>query len=354
MTAGVQTVLALRYSITASAARLLMQTLYEQLFANRPFATAVRRARQELYNRKARGAAPPFELEDWLLPVVYQNSDVQLTLRDFTGDERARYYQAVATAYQPPAPRYPFVGRDLEILQIERLFLTKRNLLWVQGEEGIGKTTLLHHLGVWWQTTGLVQQVFYFSYREQLWSSQQLMDQIARQLFSASAYVTEFQALGHPNAQQAFLASQLRATPHLLLLDELDALTDAPTQQALNHFLKDLVDGKTYILLSARSAGADLPPGAGRQPDAWLAPSILSNNHFTLGPLDPEAAGDLAGHILERHNLTDRLADPAFPQLLTHLAGQPHALETTLPHLADQTAAQLLAASATASLSAND
>lgn len=334
MTAGVQTVLAMGYSVTVSAARLMMQMLYQQLLDGRPLTIAMRRARQELHNRKERRDAlnQPFQLEDWLLPIVYQNSDVQLTLRDFTPEENASYYQEIATSYQPPASLYPFVGRDLEILQIERLLLTKRNVLWVQGEEKVGKTALLHHLGAWWQTTGLVQKVFYFSYREQSWSSQQLMEKIAHQLFDENAYSARFQALGQFSAQQAFLASQLRATPHLLLLDELDALTNATKQQELSHFIAELVDGKTYVLLSSRTE------------ESWLAPAILSNNRFTLGPLDPEAAANLAGHILEHYNLTDQVDDPDFQQLLTHLAGHPHDLETVLPNLAHQTAAQLLTA----------
>ena len=75
MQAGAQLVLAMGYSITVSAARLLMQTLYRQLFEGKDLAAAIRRARLELYNDKGRRAYfnQAIDLEDWLLPVVYEN-----------------------------------------------------------------------------------------------------------------------------------------------------------------------------------------------------------------------------------------------------------------------------------------
>src|SRR5712691_2221079 len=73
MQAGVQLVLAMGYSVTVSAAQLLMRTLYEQLFASDDLSVAIRHARTELYNHKERNAYfdQLIDLEDWLLPVVY-------------------------------------------------------------------------------------------------------------------------------------------------------------------------------------------------------------------------------------------------------------------------------------------
>lgn len=84
--AGVQVVLAMGYSVTVSAAELFMRTLYLQVFASQDLAAAIRRARLELYNRKGRRAYfnRVIDLEDWLLPVVYQNQDLTLARRPFT------------------------------------------------------------------------------------------------------------------------------------------------------------------------------------------------------------------------------------------------------------------------------
>src|SRR5579884_4283212 len=69
MQAGVQLVLAMGYSITVSAAELMMRTLYQKLFENDDLKVAIRHARTELYNHKERRAYydQKIDLEDWLL-----------------------------------------------------------------------------------------------------------------------------------------------------------------------------------------------------------------------------------------------------------------------------------------------
>ncbi len=192
ITYGVQMVLAMGYSITVTAAQLLMETLYTQLFAKHDLATSIRYARQELYNRKERQALfnQKIQLEDWLLPVVYQNQAQNLTVREFTPDEATAFYtqQAAREKEKPRDPTYGFVGRDVDILQIEKRLLTQRNILLVRGMGGAGKTTLLHHLHTWWQTTGFVKNVFYFGYDERAWNRQQILDSIARVLLTPVQY----------------------------------------------------------------------------------------------------------------------------------------------------------------------
>src|SRR6266487_2543447 len=199
MQAGVQMVLAMGYSVTVSAAELLMKTLYTHLFASDDLSIAIRHARTELYNHKARRAYfdQQIDLEDWLLPVVYQNQPLRLGVREFTPQEREIFYahQAELAHTTPHEPQYGFVGRDLDILQIEKRLLTKNNILLVRGMGGAGKTTLLQHLGQWWQTTGFVEQVFYFGYDERAWTRQQILHAIAKRLFSELEYVRDFQPL---------------------------------------------------------------------------------------------------------------------------------------------------------------
>src|SRR5260370_11844987 len=107
MQAGVQLVLAMGYSVTVSAAELLMQTLYQHLFAGEELAAAIRHARTELYNHKARRAyfEQQIDLEDWLLPVVYQNHPVHGHPREFTPSEREARVEpkAAQQRYTPPS-----------------------------------------------------------------------------------------------------------------------------------------------------------------------------------------------------------------------------------------------------------
>src|SRR5579863_198971 len=345
MQAGVQLVLAMGYSVTVSAAALLMKTLYGRLFASDNLLLAIRHARAELYNDKRRRAYfdQIIDLQDWLLPVVYQNQPPELQVREFTPEERKAYYarETQLEREQPTDPTYGFVGRDLDILQIEKRLLTQRNLLLVRGMGGAGKTTLLKHLGFWWRTTGFVNEVFYFGYDERAWTRQQLMVKIAQKLLDPVAYVRDFQPLT-PDQQQTFLTKMLRAEHHLLILDNLESITgahlairhtlSAKEQKALHSFLKALSGGRTLVLLGSRG-GED-----------WLAQETFADNIYDLPGLDPEAASTLVDRILAKHNATCYRDDTNLQHLLKLLDGFPLALEVVLPNLVHTTPAEILAA----------
>jgi tetratricopeptide (TPR) repeat protein len=342
--AGLQLVLAMGYSVTVSAAELMMSTLYQHLFAGDDLAIANRHARTELYNNKERRAYfdQKIDLEDWLLPVVYQNQPVTLQPREFTPEERATWFERKAEEkrYIPPDPQYGFVGIDIDILQIEKRLLTKRNILLVHGMGGAGKTTLLRHLAAWWHTTGFVQRVFYFGYDEKAWTLQQIMTSIAQQLYGPK-YYTDFQPLSLA-AQQAMLSQDLRGKNHLLIMDNLESITGAhlaiqhtlpPDEQfALQSFLTDLAKGHTLVLLGSRSS------------EDWLAKGTFDDNIYELPGLDPEAATTLADRILERNNATQFRQDEDLRKLIKVLDGFPLALEVVLANLAHQTPTEVLAA----------
>jgi tetratricopeptide (TPR) repeat protein len=339
--AGVQTVLAMGYSVTVSAAQALMTELYRHLFARQDLPAAVSRGRLALFNDRRRRAYynQTIDLEDWLLPVLYQNQAVQLTPRPFTAAEEVEFHRRRGERYRPPHVTYGFVGRDVDILHIERKLLMERNLLLVRGMGGAGKSTLLHHLAEWWQTTELVDQVFYFGYDERAWTSAQIMDAIAARLFDEAAYRGRFQPQS-PAVQRSMLGAELRRRRHLLILDNLESITGshlaiqntlpADERAALHRLLEELAGGQTLVLLGSRGG------------EAWLAPATFEENRYDLPGLDPEAASALADKILARHQATQYRQDPALRRLLTLLDGYPLALEVALANLARQTPQEVL------------
>jgi hypothetical protein len=342
--AGIQFVLAMGYSVTVSAAELMMRIFYGRLFAMDDLPTAIRNARQELFNGKGRRAYynQMIDLEDWLLPVVYQNQLPRLSLREFTPDEQNAYYQRDAGRYPVPQTSYGFVGRDLDILQIEQRLLTRRNILLIQGMGGAGKSTLLHYLGYWWQTTGLIDQVFYFGYDERAWTRQQIMVAIAQKLLPTPLQYAQFQSLPTLDAQQAMLTGMLRSKRHLLILDNLESITGAELaiqhtlpkeeQTDLHHLLTDLAEGETLILLGSRGN------------EAWLAPGVFDEQIYELHGLDAEAASQLTDLILKRYHKEEYRADADLQQIIKLLDGFPLALEVVLANLAQQTPKEILTA----------
>lgn len=342
MQAGAQMVLAMGYSVTVTAAELMMTALYEQLFAGREMAVAIRLARQELRNRKGRRAYfnQIIDLEDWLLPVVYENREIKLATREFTPEEQAAYYERQSASYPFPQPAYGFHGRDLDILEIEKRLLKKRNLLLLRGMGGAGKTTLLNHLGAWWQTTGFVDRVFYFGYDERAWTRQQIIDDIAKKLMKPVEYAG-FQPMSL-DAQQKMLTEKLRARRHLLILDNLESITGShlaiknilpeEEREALRGFLQDLADGRTIALLGSRGG------------EQWLSRGTFEDNVYDVPGLDAEAASAMAEKILERFDVKAYRKEADFEKLLKLLDGYPLAMEVVFANLKRQKPGEVLAA----------
>jgi tetratricopeptide (TPR) repeat protein len=340
--AGARQVLAMAYSVTVSAAENLMAELYWHLFQGQDVARALSRGRAELWNRKGRRAYydQTIDLEDWLLPVLYEDRPLALALCEFTAEKSKHWFDRLGARYTPPPLEYGFVGRDLDVLAIERRILA-HNLLLIRGMGGAGKTSLLHHLARWWQATGLVEQVFYFGYDTQAWHCQQIYADIGLKLLGKGRYYAELEPLSL-DGQKAKLAHELNRQRHLLILDNLESITggslaipntlSADEQKNLRAFLAALSGGKTLVLLGSRDA------------ERWLAPGTFGHAVHNLNGLDPESASALAERVLKQHGAMQYREDPDLADLLKLLAGFPLAIQVVLANLAEQTPAQVLAA----------
>lgn len=342
MAAGMQMVVAMGYSITVSAAALLMERLYSQLFAEKGITEAIRLGRRELFMNKKRRVYynQRIDLEDWLLPVVYCNQAVDLNLREFrTPQEKKDYLLSKSKLYRFPQPEFGFVGRDLEILKIEKALL-RHNILLLQGMGGTGKTTLLNYLREWWQTTNFTEKVFYFGYDEKAWTLQQVLRKIGKQVYG------EFDKDLPQDAQVEELVTTLRTNSYAIILDNLESVTgqklaikntlSKPKRNEIRDFLARLAGGKTRVVLGSRSS------------EEWLQDQTFRTNVYQLQGLDREARTVLAEKILERHVAAHHIPtvrkDPEFARLMQVLAGYPLAMEVLLANLKRQSPAEILAA----------
>ena len=74
---GMRSVVAMAYSLYVSGAQAFLPAFYRGLFNSRSIAEGVRAGRQQMLSKKKRtSAAGPYEFEDWLLPVLYQQAPV--------------------------------------------------------------------------------------------------------------------------------------------------------------------------------------------------------------------------------------------------------------------------------------
>jgi tetratricopeptide (TPR) repeat protein len=347
MDAGMQLVVAMGYSVTVDAAKLLMGRVYGELFAGRGLPEALRLGRRSLFDQKGRSVYfnQRVDLEDWLLPVVYGNGGVDLRLRAMTGAEESEYFTQQATGYRFGGATYGFVGRDLDILKLEKLLL-RHGVVLVQGMGGTGKTTLLRYLQDWWVQTNFVEGAVYFGYDTKAWTLEQMMFEIARSLFSEGD-CRSFLAL--PSiAQVGKLVQELRSRRLGLMLDNLESVTGQalaipntlPEEERakIGDFLERIAGGKTIVLLGSR----------GRE--EWLRSSFTRDGiefRYELRGLDGEARSLLAKKVLERHvpdgERRRTIADREFGRLQGLLAGYPLAIEVVLANLGRQSVAEVWA-----------
>ncbi|ESA34018.1 tetratricopeptide tpr-2 repeat-containing protein [Leptolyngbya sp. Heron Island J] len=349
MAVGVQMVVAMGYSVTVSAAALMMEKLYGQLFAQKGIPEAIRLGRKELHNRKNRRVYfnQIVELEDWLLPVVYANREVDLKLREMEPREKAEYLMQRRQRYRFERPTYGFIGRDLEILKIEKALL-QHNILLLRGMGGTGKTTLLNYLREWWQTTGFVQDIFYFGYDETAHTLQYILRMVGKELYPDQYDFAGFEAMPL-DAQMEDIAERLRARPYGLVLDNLESVTGQALaiqntlpeaeQAQIAEFLGLLRGGKTKVLLGSRAG------------EEWLASVFTKDgkaNVYALAGLDPESRSVLAEKVLaaqvkDPQKIATLRSDDGFKRLMKLLAGYPLAMEVVLGNLARQRPEEVLA-----------
>ena len=337
---GMQLVVAMRYSVSVSAAEILMETLYEKLFHEERIEAAISRGRQQLYNHKNRKAlfGQQVELEDWVLPVVYKNRDVDFNLRSFTVEEEETFYSHREKQHVFHPPQYGFHGRDLDILKIEKQVLRHNHLL-LQGMGGAGKTTLLDYLAWWWQETGFVNWAFYFPYDQKAWALQQILHEIAKLIYPEGKFNT-FLSKSF-TVQRGLILEALNTERHVLIMDNTESITgkklairntlDPKERDELKDFLSHIT-GKTFVLMGSRSW------------EFWIKNATFIDNIYQLKGFDEEMAFGFARKILMPFNLDfdETAKDLDFRRLMKLLAGYPLALKAVLPNLKTSSAQKIL------------
>ncbi|MEE9553477.1 MAG: tetratricopeptide repeat protein [candidate division Zixibacteria bacterium] len=341
MAAGMKSVVANSYSVTIDAARLFMENFYKSLLNNQKFTEAITWGRHHLYKDKRRKVyfGQTIELEDWLLPIVYQNRPVDFKLRPFTPEEEEEYYERKERRYKAKEPTYGFVGRDLDFLAIEKRLL-KHNMLLIRGMGGTGKSTLLDHLAEWWEKTDFVKGSFYFGYDKTAYSLEQILREIAGKIYDKREFAI-FQTK-KLIAQKGSIVDELRAGNYCLILDNCESITGQQLaipntlppdeQDTLKGFLGELRDGNSYIVFGSRGD------------EDWIADNTFKDNIYILWGLDNEARTDLAKRILDKNSIPVPTAYDDFKRLMVLLAGHPLALEVILPNLKKEDSAKIIEA----------
>lgn len=330
---GAKGVVAMSHSVYATTAARFMQRFYEKLVEHSSLAEAVAAGRRRLYAQPDRESVlGTIELRDWMVPTLYQQEYHYVPIPEGIGVvavekdvEEVVLGRGAEEVF--PEGRFGFIGRDYDILRIERA-LRDDSYPWVllTGLGGTGKTELAFGFGRWYaETNGCPGGVFATSFKEKA--------DFGQVIGSIIGYGTDFSRLPEEEQWQ-HLVDYLRENPCLLVLDNFETIAGYPEsaeplatveeQAKLSRFLKALRDGKTRVLITTR-----------KPDEEWLG---IAYERIEVTGLRDRDAALMAKAILKTvgRRPEDFRDDPNYAELIKFLRGHPRSLEVVLPHLREK------------------
>ncbi|MEH2196343.1 MAG: CHAT domain-containing protein, partial [Nostoc sp.] len=336
---GAKGVVAMAYTIKAKGAEHFVGRLYGELVRGECIATAVAAGRKSMSIDKMRPSPKGnLPLQDWLVPVLYQQEPYtpfvpKKTASSFAdlmaqADNTPESSKAVGL---PDESAYGFIGRDYEILRLERAF-RQNHVVLVQGMGGVGKTELVAGFARWLDDT-LGREYTFFTSFEQGAGLSQVINQIGRALGGEKFSQMMLEQ------QEAVVREYLQTHSCLLIWDNFEPVNGFPTgnepllsgeeRNKLKRFLKELRGGKSWVLITSR------------REEPWLDCGYSLINLRGLSQAD---AQELAAKILQTVGVERKNLPAEYLELLKLLGGHPLSLRVVLPHLQTQTPVQLIEA----------
>jgi len=332
---GAQGVVAMSYSVYSTAAAKFIEEFYNAVLDQRLLSEAVAAGRRKLYADPFRDSVVgPLKLHDWMIPVLYQKEYGYTPIEHIEERDISDAEKVIQRAYNVcPEGQFGFIGRDYDLLKIERsLYENDHPWAVISGMGGCGKTTLAYGFARWYaETGGCPGGVFVTSFREKA--------DIGQVIGSITGFGTDFSQL--PQEKQIdILLQYLYENECLLIWDNFETVTGyskgseplatREEQENLAAFLKQLKGGKTRVIITTR-----------KPDERWLK---IGYQLVELKGLNERDSGKLAESILKTVDKKpeDFKDDPQYSRLLSILRGHPRSLEVVLPHLRDTSPAVII------------
>jgi tetratricopeptide (TPR) repeat protein len=334
---GMRDVVAMAYSLYVSGAQRFLPVFYRRFFEEGSMAIAVKAGRQEMWQHDKRACVRgEFPLQDWLLPVLYQQDPLNFAFATKSGNGKTPAYESkLPTELRRERNPYGFIGRDSAILELERAMRRDPAGVLIQGFSGVGKTTLARGFLQWLdQTGGLTNPPLWFPFQE-IRSAEFVFNRMGEAIFEQ-----EFPTLPMEKKIEV-LARNLLAQSFVIVWDNfesahgiegtaVEANLSESDRDLLAQLLDELRGGKTKVIITSRS------------PEEWLGPHrrfLLS-----LGGLNNEERWEYCNAILRDLGKKVSRDDSHMVELMDQLSGHPLAMRVILPSLEKMGPRQILAA----------
>lgn len=226
---GVASVVAMSHSLLVETSRRFVAAFYGALARGKRVGDAMLAGQRQLKDDSFRGrifGAGELRLDDWFVPVLYQEKDDPQLFKSAPAKQTLADFQAALTARLgelPPIPETGFIGRSRELLALQRLLRQERYAV-LRGQGGEGKTALAAELARWLVRSQQVTRAAFVSVETHSHRAA-VLDAIGRQLVGPAYSVATFDSLEKATlpVERALLE---QAT--LLVVDNMESLLPPP------------------------------------------------------------------------------------------------------------------------------
>jgi hypothetical protein len=273
-------------------------------------------------HKERMSARGPYPLNDWLLPVLYQQAPLDLSFATQAKlDTRESRLPEDVREYRDP---YGFIGRDSAILEMEGALQRIAPCILVQGLGGVGKTTLARGFLRWLDDTGGLDGALWFDFRA-IRTGEYVLNRTGE-----SFYGENFSAQKN---KIELLANALYQYRVLMVWDNFESAAQnlsTEDRQELGRFLDAIRGTRGKVIMTSRSE------------EDWMRPEQrVKVPRGSLGGLEGEERWEYCEIILRELGLKVNRNDPALKQLMDQLAGHPLAMRVVLPKLEKVPAARV-------------
>ena len=317
---GMRSVVAMAYSLYVSGAQVFLPEFYRRLFETGSVAEGVRAGRQQMLANKNRvSARGPFPLEDWLLPVIYQQAPLDL---DFAREARVESRESrLPQEIKQQRELYGFIGRDGPILEMERALQRNTPCILIQGLGGVGKTTLARGFLRWLDETGGLHGALWFDFRD-IHTAEYVLNRTGETVYGEN--------FGAQKNKTDLLAHALGQARVLMVWDNFESAAQNLTtdeRDELGRFLDAIRGARGKVIITSRSR------------EEWLGPT--RRFELPLRGLEGEERWEYCEIILRELGIKLKRDDPALKELMDQLVGHPLAMRVVLPKLEQMPAAKV-------------
>lgn len=336
---GVASVVAMSHSVLVETARRFVETFYQALAGGKRVGDAMLAGQRQLKDDTFRGrifGAGELRLEDWFVPVLFQEKDDPQLFKTAPAKQTREDFQAalaVRLGELPPTPETGFVGRSRELLALQRLLRHNRYAV-VRGQGGEGKTALAAEFARWMVRSQQVRRAAFVSV-ETHGNQRAVVDALGRQLVNE-----KFSAAGDLNEAIQEVERALREQPTLLVVDNMESVLLPPfmeqeTPEALSQEAREELKGILALCEQLLKVGDTRLIFTSRE--ALPAPFANERNRRELHQLAREDAVKLVERALnaaggDAGTSTDA-AREEIEQLVESVHGHPRTLALLAPEL---------------------